>query len=178
MFHSGTTRLIQYWAAIGGGRSPYRADFDPAELSDLLPQLLVLERADTLRIRLAGELLRDLHGRPVKGEDFLELFAPPSRPLAQRSALQAVRNAAPVVLFVAGRTAEAREVSLEILLAPLLSAAGAPDRIVGLVQPTSPIGNLLGQPVREMVVRMAADAGVPAQRPRPTLATVDGRRIA
>ncbi|WP_296817197.1 PAS domain-containing protein [Brevundimonas sp.] len=178
MFHPGTQKLIGYWSSLADGRAPLRADFDVAEVSELMPRLFVLTRAERLTYRLAGEMLRDLYGRTVKGTGFLDGFSAPARPLAQRSALQSVREGAPVVLIAMGRTELAREVALEITVAPLLSPSGAPDRLVGLVQPTTPLARLAGQPLREIAIRMAVAPEPRPGQPRLRLAAVDGRRIA
>lgn len=178
MFHPGTQKLIGYWSSLTDGRAPARADFDVCEVGDLLPRLFVLERDEALTFRLAGELLRDLHGRRIKGSAFPDLFSPPARPLARRSVLQAVREGSPVVLVGMGRTAHAREAALELTVAPLLSPAGVPDRLIGLLQPTSPLAPLLGDPVVEIALRMAVTADPAPDRPRLRLAAIDGRRIA
>lgn len=178
MFHPGTSRLIGYWSALARGGAPARADFDVVEVAELMPRLFVLERGSEPRFRLVGEFVADLHGRRLKGRDALALFTDPARPLARRSILQAVREATPVVILGAGRSAEAREVALEITVAPLLSRTGAPDRLVGLCQPTSPVAALHGEPVAEIAVRMAVAAEPRPDRARLRLAAVDGRRMA
>lgn len=178
MFHPGTTRLIGYWSALAGGGAPARADFDVAEVAELMPRLFVLERGPEPAFRLVGEFVADVHGRRLKGTEALDLFAATARPLARRSILQSVREGAPVVILGTGRAEDGAEVGLEITVAPLLSPRGAPDRLVGLFQPVSPLANLGGRPIRETTIRMAVAAEPRPDRPRLKLAAVDGRRIA
>jgi hypothetical protein len=179
VFHPGTTRLIAGWNALDAGRTPPRARFDPLETADLLPQMFLLAReGDRLAFRIAGEALRDLFARPLRGSDIFALFSPPARPLARRTALQAVRDGRPMVLISSGRTDAGAQVPLEIVLAPMLGADGTADRLIGLVQPTASLTLLEGRPIHEVAVRMAATAGTAPARPQLRLAAVDGQRIA
>lgn len=179
MFHTGTTRLIACWTGLNAGRAPARASFDPIQVADLLPQMFLLAReGDRLAFRIAGESLRDLFGRPLKGADVFQLFSPPAQALARRSALQAIRDGRPMVLYSTGRGDGGGQLPLEIMLAPMLGADGVVDRLIGMVQPTASLVHLEGQPVREVSVRMAAPAGSAPTRPPLRLAAVDGQRLA
>ena len=179
LFHKGTRRLIDGWSDLAGGGVPRRRDFDPMAVSDLLPQAFMLGRSlEDLDVRLAGELLYDLHGRSLRGESFVRLFAPPSRMAVQRSALQAVREGAPVVLKVLARNAEQRNLALEILLAPLVGPDGVTDRLLGLYQPTSRVAALHGEPIVDMTLHAALPVLEEPRRPQLTLAALNGRLIA
>ncbi len=179
MFHSGTTRLIASWNALDAGRIPPRARFDPLEIADLLPQMFLLAReGDRLAFRIAGEALRDLFGRSLKGSDVFGLFSPPARPLARRTTLQAVRDGRPMVLVGTGRSDVGAQVPLEVVVAPMLGVHGTPDRLIGLVQPTASLTLLEGRPIHEVAIRMAATAGTAPARPQLRLAAVNGQRIA
>jgi len=179
VFHPGTTRLIACWNALDAGRTPPRTRFDPLETADLLPQMFLLAREDDrLAFRIAGEALRDLYGRLLKGSDIFDLFSSPARPLARRAALQAVRDGQPMVLLATGRSETGAQIPLEILLAPMLGAGGTPDRLIGLVQPTATLTLLEGRPVQETSIRMAAPAGSKPARPPLRLAALDGQRLA
>ncbi len=178
VFHPGTVRLIETWNGLNAGRTPLRAVFDPVAVARLLPSMFLLARQDDrLAFRIAGESLRDLMGRPLKGADFFELFTAPASALARRTSLEAVRDGAPMVLIAVGRSAEGGQIGLEILLAPLIGDDGVVDRIVGMIQPTASLAHLEGRPVAEISVRMAAAAGS-RRRPPLRLATLDGQRIA
>lgn len=184
MFHNGTRRLIDYWCGLAGGdQAPARAAVDPARLADLLPRVFLLETSeDGLRVRLAGELLRDLWGRTVRGLTFDDLWRAEGRDLARRAAAQAICETAPVVVVAEGATVEGEAVGFEVTLAPLASPDGAPEGLIGLLQPTTPLARLYGRPIEGLSARLAvsaAGAPLPAPaRPSLTLAAVDGRRIA
>ena len=177
MYHSGTTRLIDYWSSLNGGQTPARADFDPIQASDLLPQMFLLAReGDRLAFRIAGETLRGLFGRSLKGSDVFALFSSPA--LARRTALDAVREGAAMVLIGVGRTSSGGEVPLEIVLAPVLGPDGATDRLIGLIQPTASLVLLEGQPIADISVRMASASTPRKRRPALRLAAQNGQRIA
>jgi len=179
VFHSGTTRLIACWNGLNAGRVPPRARFDPLETADLLPQMFLLARGgDRLAFRIAGEALRDLFGRPLKGADVFALFSPPAQALARRTVLEAIRDGRPMVLLAAGRAQAGGQVPLEIVLAPMLGADGTVDRLIGMVQPTASLAFLEGQPVIEISIRMATATGPAPTRPPLRLAAVDGQRLA
>lgn len=178
MFHPGTTRLIEAWGALNAGRPPLRADFDPTRVADLLPQMFLLAREDDrLAFRIAGEALRDLTSRSLKGTDVFALFSPVARPLARRAALETVRDGVPIALVATGRSDYGGQIPLEILLAPMIGNDGSVDRLIGLIQPTATLAHLEGRPVAEISIRMAA-ASAPRRRPPLRLAAVDGQRLA
>ncbi|MCR9221516.1 MAG: PAS domain-containing protein [Alphaproteobacteria bacterium] len=74
-------RLYRYWRArCDGRRAPARADIDPLDLPDLLPNLWLMDvEADPLdfRNRLAGTATAQLIGRDVTGKRFAEIFTGP-----------------------------------------------------------------------------------------------------
>lgn len=179
MFHPGTTRLIACWTGLNAGRVPPRARFDPLETADLLPQMFLLAReGDRLAFRIAGEALRELFGRSLKGSDVFGLFSPPARALARRTALQAVRDGTPTVLLCTGRSDTGAQLALEMVLAPMLGADGTADRLIGLIQPTASLTRLEGRPLTELSIRMATTVGSAPGRPVLRLAAVDGQRLA
>lgn len=179
LFHKGTSRVIRHWVGLAEGGTPRRSEFDPMAVSDLLPQAFMLGRShDEFEVRLAGELLYDLHGRSIRGEAFTDLFAPASRLAAHRAALQAVREGAPMVLKTLGRNEEHSNLALEILLAPMIGPTGRTDRLLGLYQPTSRVASLHGLPLIDISLRASVLAVELPRRPALSLATVDGRRIA
>ena len=178
MFHTGTTRLIERWSGLNAARPPLRADFDPTMVADLLPLMFLLGReGDRLAFRIAGEGLRDLFGRPLRGTDVFSLFTAPAAAVARRAALDSIRDGTPMVLIATGRSDMGGQLPLEIVLAPLIGDHGSADRLLGLIQPTATLAHLEGRPVAEMTVRMAAAAGTRV-RPPLRLATIDGQRIA
>lgn len=175
MFHSGTQTLIDRWAALPRvGGLPSRADLEPLTFGGLVPHLFSADRtADGAELRLAGGWIETLHGRPLRGAAWLELWAPLSRPMVQAAIIQTVREARPVV--VVAEAARLRGV-LEIVVAPLRTPDGRKDRLLGLYQPVDP-QERRREAVGPLTARLSVGVGAP-NRPPLTLAALEGRRIA
>lgn len=182
MFHPSTQRLIDYWRGRSvNDAAPFRASINPGDFLDLLPQVFILGREGTGRypMRLAGGFITDLHARDLRGEDALGLWALSHR-LEVKSALEvARRRAEPVVVTADIRAVGAPSVGMEVLFAPLASADGQVNRLLGLYQPIAMMQRLMGRPASELGVRAIQSLG-PAneESPRLRLATLHGRRIA
>lgn len=176
MFHSGTSALIYAWNALpNAGRVPSRADFDPMLLASYLPRLWTAQRFDGDRwtLRLAGGWIERLHGGPLAGADWSELWRSDCRLMILAAIQRSVREATPVVLL-----AESPLLSgpIEVCLAPLRDPSGAADRLIGLYQPLD-TADLGAEAVGPLSARHMATAGHSRRAPL-SLATLDGRRIA
>ncbi|HZZ35849.1 MAG TPA: PAS domain-containing protein [Caulobacteraceae bacterium] len=181
MFHSNIELLIDYWRATRGEAPlPTRADIDPADFSGLLPFVFIASRRDmgVYPLRLVGEAVIDLHGKSLRGEDIMRLWAPSHRIELQLAMEQARRRRDPVVISAEGRTDEGAVLTLEVLFAPFAGPDGEADRFLGLYQPLSPVAALRGRPVRELLIRAVGGADARAIGPRLRLAALDGRQIA
>lgn len=175
MYHCGTKTLIETWRALPGARRvPARAAFRPEILGTLLPQAFLLERgARPARFRVVGGWIEGTFGRRLVGEPFAALWGHESQAVVEASLGQAVHEARPVVIAA---TAPGLTGSLEITIAPLRGPGDAFDRILGLVQWTSP-ADKLARDLAPLRVTVAVGVGQ-AARPRLVLATERGRRIA
>jgi len=181
MFHPSTERLIDYWRTRRGEAAlPRRADINPSDFLELLPQVFVLGReGGRLPFRLAGGFVSDLHARDLRGHDALSLWALAHR-LELKSALDvARRRRTPMVVLADIRAHGAPSVAMEVLFAPLQGASGETDRFLGLYQPIAMTARLMGRPAYELGLREIKPLGEANQDvPRLRLATLDGRRIA
>lgn len=175
MFHPGTQKLIDHWAALPeAGRIPARASFEPMRMGRLVPQLFTADRAaEGATFRLAGAWIETLHGRSMRGVSWLELWAPESRPLVAAAVVQTFREARPVVMVA--EAARLRGV-LEIVVAPMRQVDETPDRLIGLYQPVL-VQERRAEAVGPLSARLSIGAGLPSRAPL-TLAALDGRRIA
>jgi hypothetical protein len=178
MFHSNTELLIDYWRGLRvEGAVPARAAVDPAGFAALAPRTLVADRdeAGDFRLRLAGELVIDLHGRPLRGHALVRLW----RPLHRRrlaALLEASLAAGEPLVVAAGACAgDDAHLKLEILFLPLLGPGGGADRFLGLYQPTA--GTWRG-PIGELALLAACGVFDEGEQPHLRLATLDGRLIA
>lgn len=153
MAHAHTQRMIDAWRhSRGGRRLPARAELTPELLGSLLPQVFVLGLAEdgAWRFRLAGGFVGDLWGRELRGERFLDLWSATDRADAL-GALDRAREAGdPAVLKALALSVEGRALGVEVTLAPATGPTLAPDRVMGLMQPTGMVARLGGAPVREL----------------------------
>jgi hypothetical protein len=181
MFHPSTERLIDYWRDKKGEAAlPRRADINPGDFLELLPQVFVLGRDGAkLPFRLAGGFVTELHARDLRGHDALSLWALSHR-LELKSALDVARKRrTPVVVTADIRAHGVPSVGMEVLFAPLQGASGETDRFLGLYQPTAMMARLMGRPAYELGLRAIKPLGEGNEdMPRLRLATLDGRRIA
>ena len=182
MFHPSTERLIDYWRdRKGDAPTPARADINPGDFTDLLPQVFIAgrERLGRMPFRLTGGFLTDLHARDLRGEDLLSLWALSHR-LELKSSLEiARRRCQPVVVTADIRAHGVPSVGMEVLFAPLRGATGETDRFLGIYQPIAMMARLEGRPAYELGVRQIQPLGIGNQEgAQLRLATLDGRRIA
>ena len=65
-------RALSYWQKLKGDRSaPDRADFDPIEIPDIMPHVVMWDavQPNGFRCRLAGTKMVEIHGRELTGLD-------------------------------------------------------------------------------------------------------------
>ena len=65
-------RALSYWQKIKGDRpAPDRADFDPIEIPDIMPHVVMWDAVppNGFRCRLAGTKMVEIHGRELTGLD-------------------------------------------------------------------------------------------------------------
>lgn len=167
MYHPHTERLIREWRERRtAGQLPARAEMSPVAFGPLLPQLFILgrEKAGAEVFRLAGGLVNDLHGRDMKGVNFLQLWTAGEREKIDLALSQARLLRAPLVIVTEALAASGSSISVEITLAPMTGPTGLADRIIGLYQPTSLTSRLMGEPVAAFRLRDVAIVGS-AERP-------------
>jgi hypothetical protein len=182
MLHSNTEQLIDYWRVVKGAAAvAMRSSINPTEFAHFLPQIFMLGRKGSgqYHFRLAGGFVADLHGRDLRDEDLMRLWSPEDRTQLQLALELARRKPDPVVVTAQAHTEQGAVLDLEILYLPLSAPTGEVDRVMGFYQPTSPVGMLMGQPVKVLSVTSIQTVGVQgATLPHLRLAAVDGRRIA
>lgn len=152
MAHPSTERFADYWRGLApAGSMPYRSSLNPNSFPDLLPQVFILGRRarGVFPFRLVGGLLADLHGRDLRGENFVGLWRPEDQLGLQASMELSRQGLGPVV---ARGLALSDQLDLtmpvEVLLAPLMGADGEADRFVGLYQPLARTACLMGRTIR------------------------------
>ncbi len=180
MLHSNTERLIDYWRERKSERlSPLRADINPGDFTELLPQVFILGRAapGEHQFRLAGGYVSALHGKDLRRVEFLSLWNEAHRPSLAAALEAARRTAEPLIVIAEARFARGLTARLELLLAPLRADAWPLDRLIGLYQPLTPMDALRGETAIELgLIRIGSS--IEDERPALRLAAVDGRRLA
>jgi hypothetical protein len=179
MFQPDTQFLIDHWAGlsqapVARAGIPSRAALEPQSLGLRLPRTLLADRlGDTPCLRLAGGWIEAFHGEPLKDRPLLSLWTPGSSALVGAAITQTVREARPVVVIA---TVGAAASHIEVVFAPLRTASGEPDLILGLYAPSETLA-LTRDESRLLTARLSVGAGAPARAPL-SLAAVRGRRLA
>jgi hypothetical protein len=178
MFHSNTELLIDYWRSRRSGRPmPRRTDIEPSGFVRLAPRAFIaqFEPGGDVRFRLAGEIIVELHGRPLGGESLLRLWRPDCRARLSKLLSAALIHAAPMVITTETASEDAQMARLEVLFAPLTGPDGTPDRFLGLYQPLH--SGWLGE-LGELSIQAVNGLATGGDSARLRLAALDGRRIA
>jgi hypothetical protein len=181
VFHLNTEQLIEYWRTQRGAEvMPRRSAIDPAHILNLVPQLFILGRQGPgeYRFRLCGDFITDLHGCTLRDADFMALWRAEDR-IPLQMAMEAVRRRSePLVIVTRGVSPEGAILAMEIAMAPLAGADGAPDRFIGLYQPTSPVVALGGHTLAHLAVRGIETPDSDSEAfPRLRLAAMHGARV-
>ncbi|OYW74352.1 MAG: hypothetical protein B7Z26_11490, partial [Asticcacaulis sp. 32-58-5] len=117
MSHSSTVSFLSYWRALQQGAAqnsplrhdeteisraaPLRADFDPVQLKDLMPQMMMIATSgNDYRFRLTGGFLVALHGSGLKATPFTRLFAPAHEDQLKLALNMAAHRQQPLILSV------------------------------------------------------------------------------
>lgn len=184
MFHPNTEWLIDTWRAHREGRAlPARADLSPIDLGPLLPQIFMLGcEGENEVFRLCGGQIAEAFGRDLRGSALHALWSTHEQPMVADALTRARRAAAPVVITADAETEVGTRIGVELCLAPLIGTSGVVDRTVGLFQPISLTGRVMGQKIVSLALRsavVALEPHRPAQHgPTLKLVAMNGRRVA
>lgn len=179
MYHCGAQFLIDHWTALPGAASiPARARFEPMKFGARTAALFLADRnQDAGRLRLAGGLVEQLHGRYLTGAPWTSAWREDSRAELTEAVHEGFRQARPMVI-----TASAPGLSgpIQIAIAPLRGPSGAADRFVGLYQPLDPEDKSAKSVGPLTLVRaeiVAIEQTETRRRPGLSLASLNGRLI-
>ena len=179
MFHPDTQFLIDHWTRLSAGDGaragvPSRAGFHPDALGLRLPRAFIADRLGHGGVlRLSGSWIEAFHAQALKDRPFSCVWVEDSHALVRAAAVQAVREARPVVVVaLAGSIAT----PIEITLVPLRGRSGEVDRIAGLYAPSGSL-SFAADDCRLLTARISIGVGPVARAPL-ALAAVGGRRVA
>ena len=163
VLHAHTRALLDGWRnRAAGRRAPGRLELSPLMLGPLRPQMLVLaEAGGAWTVRRSGALWDELFGFPLAEGAFAALWPTRDRPPLLAAQEAARRAGEPGVLQARGETRGGRPAAFELALAPATGPHGAPDRMLVLLQPTTPLARLGGEPLLRLRLAHARAAPVP-----------------
>jgi hypothetical protein len=138
MKHAASRELYAYWEKKRGTRpAPERAEIEPGAIRGVLSDafILSLDRNAAHPVRLAGTRVCALFGREIKGESFLGLWAPASRPIVEGLLSILADECVGTVAGVTARNASGEPIDLELLLLPLRTSRPRFARTIGILAP-------------------------------------------
>jgi hypothetical protein len=138
MKHAASRELYAYWEKKRGTRpAPERAEIEPGAIRGVLSDafILSLDRSAAHPVRLAGTRVCALFGREIKGESFLGLWAPSSRPIVGGLLSILLDECIGTVAGVTARNASGEPIDLELLLLPLRTSRPRFARTIGILAP-------------------------------------------
>jgi len=138
MKHASSRELYAYWEEKRGTRpAPERSEIEPGAIRGVLSDafILALDRKAGHPFRLAGTRVCALFGREIKGEAFLDLWAPASRPIVGSLLAILADECTGTVAGATAENAEGEAVDLELLLLPLGIRRPSFARAIGVLAP-------------------------------------------
>lgn len=130
--------LFQYWNRLRqGGGVPTRAQIEPSDIRDELPQTMILESArrdKEMSFRLAGTGISAMFGRELRGTQLRDLLPDVNAALLGRLLRNCSEQHDVILLGVEAFTRKSRTLEIEILLLPLQDEAEG-RRIFGAMAP-------------------------------------------
>lgn len=138
--------VYAYWNSLRGERAaPERADIDPAAMRHVLADsfLIEVDAQCVFRIRLFGTKLAALWQEEQQGRSFLDLWRSEDRRAVAAAMLTVIDGVTPVVGGAKAqkrdnRTAQDRDMDLEILLLPLRHHGKTHSRVLGALSISAP----------------------------------------
>jgi hypothetical protein len=128
--------LYAYWNEVRRGRlAPCRFDIEPARISGILAETMILERIDskTYRFRLAGTRICEQFGAEFRGSNFLALWNSDDRIRLAKKLQQLADQGGVAVLEFEGKAREGLTAKFEAILLPLYHAQSTVDRFLGAI---------------------------------------------
>lgn len=138
--HQTIIDIYDYWNRLrGSGDAPLKSQIEPSSLGHILPSLFILEKNDGLSavtFRLAGTRICDLFGRDLRGESFAALFGDGHTLDIEATLRGAMEHVIPTLLNATGYSTAGHQASFEIIVMPLRSEGGRPERLLGAIAPS------------------------------------------
>lgn len=147
MKHPANREFFAYWdEKRDGARAPERSAIEPGAVRGLLGDIFVLslDPRHGYPFRVAGTRVCALLGRDLKGENFPDLFAAPSRGEINDILSVVSEETMAAVAGVTAASTGGTTAHLELLLLPFAARANTPISMTGLLAPMQHDGEPLG----------------------------------
>ncbi len=177
MKHRTSEILYSYWNEVRQGRlAPRRFDIEPAKISAILAETMILEHTGpaSYRFRLAGTRIVDRFGRELRGTDFLDLWRSEDRERVLSLLEQLAHDGGCGLLTFEGETTAGDVVPFEAVVLPLIHTRDVVDRYLGAISSSVPLSWLEGHPV--VSLRLLEERLVVAEEARVELLQADWMR--
>jgi hypothetical protein len=181
MKHAASRELYAYWEKQRGQRpAPERAEIEPGAIRQTLSDVFIIQLADAADgyvFRLAGTRFCALFGRELKGESFVGLWTPASRPTVTGLLAILSNETVGTLAGVSARNAGGEPMDLELLLLPLSGRRPHQDRAIGVLAPLRPLQWLGASPIGDLTLSTHRHVGASINtRFLPRFMAMSGRR--
>ncbi|MEM8987018.1 MAG: PAS domain-containing protein [Pseudomonadota bacterium] len=131
--HRNARILLEHWRARRNGAAPDRSQIDPTALKPALANIFILERADRayMPFRLAGSALCDMFGKELRAQNFFDLWCDDAKRQVQNRISEMLGAVAPMALIAKAERMDSASAHIEWVFAPVRSARGPLDRVIG-----------------------------------------------
>jgi len=135
MQHKSSNQLLTYWDTVRNGRfAPNRFEIEPAQISDILADVFILECADnsTYNIRLAGTRICSSLGHELRNRNLLDYFTGDDRQAVQNLLHNVIKDGAGAVMEFECTNGDRESAVFEMLVLPLMHSDQKGSWLYGL----------------------------------------------
>ena len=150
--------LYNYWNEIRGARiAPRRFEIEPTSIAGILPETFILQYTDpqSVDFRLSGTLVCDLFAREFRGQSIYSMWHDEDRELLQDGIVSIVDNGSVLLVEIDGVKKSGREISLEMIMMPLIHGNENITRIIGTISASAYDPNVVTRldPITSLAIR-------------------------
>ena len=136
MQHKSSKRIYDYWNDVRDGRfAPNRFEIEPVMISDLLPDVFILERGDSssYRFRLAGTRLCEALGHELRGRNLLDYWNAEDLEAVRNLLHNVAKDGAGAVMEFTCANGDREQAAFEMIVLPLVHTGQTVSRMLGSV---------------------------------------------
>lgn len=136
MQHKSSKRIYDYWNMVRDGRfAPNRFEIEPVMISDLLPDVFILEcgNLSTYRFRLAGTRLCEAMGHELRGRNLLDYWNTFDREAVQTLLHNVAKDGAGAIMEFTCKYGDREPAAFEMIVLPLVHSGQTITRMLGSV---------------------------------------------